>query len=183
MFHDLTSNSGTAGGAMQYTRLLSAVGLAGLAACGGSPDAAPAKSEAGAEATTTECALLTAADVQAVTGVAVTRIERKPEIGAGGTCVNFAAPDGQAYLGVNRLDTEGQYAASVAAVPEDIYPTRESIAGLGDEAVMLKGPGGLRYLVARKGSSGVVLFPLGQGFEMTDDQLRELASRALSAAS
>ena len=80
--------------------------------------------------------------MQAVTGVAVTRIERKPEIGAGGTCVNFAAPDGQAYLGVNRLDTEGQYAASVAAVPEDVYPTREPITGVGDEAVLLKGPGG-----------------------------------------
>jgi hypothetical protein len=165
---------------MEHTRLLRVVGLAWLAACGGSPDAAPAKAEA--EATATECALLTAADVQAVTGVAVTRIERKPEIGAGGTCVNFAGPDGQAYLGVNRLDSEGAYASSVAAVPEDVYPTREPLAGLGDEAVLLKGPGGIRYLVARKGGGGVVLFPLGKGFEMTDDQLRELASRALSAA-
>ena len=165
---------------MRPTRILPAA-LVWLAACGGSPDAAPARAEAGAAPA--ECALLTAADVQAVTGVAVVRIERTPEIGAGGTCVNFADPDGRAYLGVNRLDSKAAYAASVSAVPEDIYPTREPVAGLGDEAVFLKGPGGLRYLVARKGAGGVVLFPLGQGFEMTDDQLRELASRALSAAS
>ena len=56
------------------------------------------------------------------------------------------------------------------------------VAGPGDEAVLFEGPGGLRYLVARKVEAGIVLFPLGGGFEMTDDQLRELASRALAAA-
>jgi hypothetical protein len=162
---------------MRHSRLLRTGGLAWLVACGGSPDGAPAGDAAAAP----DCALLTAADVQTVTGVAVTRIDRAPQTGAGGTCVNFAGPDGQVYLGVNRIDSEGEYAASVAAVPEDIYPTREPQAGVGDEAVLLKGPSGLRYMVARKGSRGVVLFPLGQGFDITDEQLRELASRALSA--
>jgi hypothetical protein len=166
---------------MGHTRLLPAAALAWLAACGGSPDAAPADSAADAPAA--ECALLTASQVQAATGVTVTRIERRPEIGAGGNCVNFTDPDGQVYLAVNRLTSESQYASSISAVPEDLYPTRKAVPGLGDEAILLAGPGGLRYLVARKGTHGVVLIPAGKGVEMTDEQLLELASRALSAAS
>ena len=128
--------------------------LLAVTACGGSPDASSAK------LAEEECAILTAADVQSVTGVTVTRIERNPAIGAGGTCVNFASPDGQAYLGVNRLGSQGDYASSVGTVPQDVYPNREPLPGLGDEAVLFKGDGGLRYLVARKGGAGVVLFPL-----------------------
>ncbi|HUF35741.1 MAG TPA: hypothetical protein VMN37_07305 [Gemmatimonadales bacterium] len=165
---------------MAHLRLLRAAAVAWLAACGGSPDATPDKSAAGAD--TGECTLLTAAEVQEVTGVAVSRIERNPSIGAGGTCDNFTTPDGQVYLGVNRLNSQDAYASAVSVVPEDLYPTRSPVAGLGDEAVLFQGPGGLRYLAARKGDTGVVLIPLGQGFQMTDDQLRELASRALAAA-
>ncbi len=40
----------------------------------------------------------------------------------------------------------------------------------------------MRYLVARSGASGVVVFPLGEGFKMSDDQLRALADKALAGA-
>jgi hypothetical protein len=46
---------------------------------------------------------------------------------------------------------------------------------------LFKGPGGLRYLVARKGEVGVVLFPMGEATSISDDQLRDLADRALAA--
>jgi hypothetical protein len=39
----------------------------------------------------------------------------------------------------------------------------------------------MRYLVARQGTSGAVLFPLGEGFKMPDDQLRALAAKALGS--
>jgi hypothetical protein len=159
-------------------------GFACLIACeGGGDTAGGTRGEASrAAAGSEQCDILTAADVQAETGTAVQRIERNPAIGAGGTCVNFASADGQAYLGVNRLRTPGEFESAVRAVPEDVYPIKEPVAGLGDEAVLFKAPEGLRYLVARKGESGVVLFPLGSGFEMTDEQLRGLASKALASA-
>jgi hypothetical protein len=159
-------------------------GIACLMACGGGGDAAGrAQGEATrAAAGSEQCDILTAADVQAATGTAVQRIERNPAIGAGGTCVNFASADGQAYLGVNRLTSTGEFKSAVGAVPGEVYPIKEPVPGLGEEAVLFKAPEGLRYLVARQGESGVVLFPLGSGFEMTDQQLRDLASKALSAA-
>lgn len=70
----------------------------------------------------------------------------------------------------------------MSAVPADLYPDKEPVPGLGEEAVLFKGPGGLRYLVARQGASGVVLFPLGEGVGMSDRQLRDLAARALASA-
>jgi hypothetical protein len=143
--------------------------------CGGGADAP----QAGAAA---PCELLSAADVQAATGVAVQRIERAAAIGAGGTCVNFATPDGQAYLGVNRLSSAGEFTSSVAAVPKDIYPKQSPVPGLGEEAVLFSSPEGMRYLVARQGTSGVVLFPLGEGFKMSDQQLTDLARQALAQA-
>jgi hypothetical protein len=63
-----------------------------------------------------------------------------------------------------------------------VYPAREAVPGLGEEAMLFKAEGGLRYLVARQGESGVVLFPLGAGFAMSDQQLRDLAAKALAAA-
>ena len=141
------------------------------------PDRAPAQDAAGGG----PCDILTAADVQAITGSRVARIERNPAIGAGGTCVNFAGADGQAYLGVNRLNSAREYSASVNAVPVDVYPEKVPVPGLGEDAVLFKGPGGLLYLVARQGSSGVVLFPLGEGLKMSDQQLEDLAARALAS--
>jgi hypothetical protein len=94
--------------------------------------------------------------------------------------VNFTTPDGQAYLAVNRLGSPGEYTASVNAVPADVYPKKSPIPGLGEEAVLLSSPEGLRYLVARQGSLGVVLIPLGEGFKMSDQQLRDLAAKALT---
>jgi hypothetical protein len=156
-------------------------GVAWLVACGGSSNS-PKSQGAGDQAASAgeQCNLLTTADVQAVTGAGVERVERNAAIGAGGTCVNFAA-DGRVYLGVNQLKSAGDYEASVSAVPEDVYPTKQPLE-LGDEAVLFKGPGGLRYLVAREGASGVVLFPMGEGVSMSDDQLRDLAAKALTAS-
>jgi hypothetical protein len=88
--------------------------------------------------------------------------------------------DSLACLGVNRLNSAGEYTASVNAVPADVYPTRDAVSGLGDEGVLFKGPG-MRSLVIGKGAAGVVLFPMGQGAGMSDAQLRDLASRALGS--
>lgn len=79
------------------------------------------------------------------------------------------------------MSSAGEYNSSVSAVPGDVYPSKESVAGLGEEAVLFKGPGGMRYVVARQGTSGAVLFPLGEGFKMPDEQLRELATKALGS--
>ena len=158
-------------------------GIVSVAACNSKADALGGARDTPSDVATTseQCNILTAAEVQAVTGTSVKRIERNPAIGAGGTCVNFAGSDGQAYLGVNRLSGAADYRASVSAVPEDVYPTKEPVGGLGEEAVLFKGPGGLRYLAARQGASGVVLFPLGEGFKMSDQQLRDLAAKALAS--
>ena len=158
-------------------------GIVSVAACNSKPDAPGGARDTPSDvaATPEQCNILTAADVEAVTGTSVKRIERNPAIGAGGTCVNFAGADGQAYLGVNRLSGAADYSASVSAVPQDVYPTKEPVGGLGEEAVLFKGPGGLRYLAARQGASGVVLFPLGEGVKMSDQQLRDLAAKALAS--
>ncbi len=124
-----------------------------------------------------ECAILTAADIQAITGVAVHAIPRLSAPGAGGTCSNYATAEGDNYLGVNRLTSRSEYQASVSAVPEDVYPEKETLRGVGEEAVVFKAPGHIRYLVARSGGHGVVLFYAGQF--PTDEQLKQLAVRAL----
>jgi hypothetical protein len=125
------------------------------------------------------CNLLTSADIKAVTGTEVQSMDRDPTKGAGGTCGNFKTPDGQAYLGINRLTSSVEYKMALGAVPEDVYPIRRSILGLGDEAVLMKDETQrIKYLVARKGNAGVVLFPLGA--RISDDQLRQLAERALA---
>ena len=167
---------------MNYLWRFTLSAIACMTACGPSGDApggrdAPSRATADSE----QCDILTAAEVQAVTGTSVERMDRNPAIGAGGTCVNFAGADGQVYLGVNRLNSASEYRASVGAVPEDVYPDKQALPGLGDEAVLFKGPGGVRFLVARKGTSGVVLFPLGEGYNMSDQQLRDLAAKALAS--
>lgn len=126
------------------------------------------------------CDILTAEDVQAVTGTAVTRVEQDASVGLGGDCANFVDTAGEPYLGVNRIAGK-DYEFAVEMVPDFIYETREPLAGLGDEAILLSaGDSGMRYLVARAGEKGVVLFPLGEGLQMTDAQLRGLAERALA---
>jgi len=163
---------------MRTNLALCLVAAAGLASCGRTSDSAAGSPRSSAAA---QCQILTVADIQAVTGSTVMRVERGAVLGAGGTCANFATADSHAYLGVNHLASQSEYASSVGAVPADVYPTKEPVAGLGDEAVLFKGPGGLRYLVARQGGAGVVLFPMGEGANMSDQQLHDLASRALAA--
>lgn len=125
-----------------------------LAACGDRPDQTDnaaresAKPDAGAE-----CPVLTAGDIQAVTGTAVKAVARGSVLGAGGTCGNYVTESGELYLGVNRVSSKGESAASVAAVPQDVYPEKRALAGIGDEAVLFTGPG-VRYLVARHADAG-----------------------------
>jgi hypothetical protein len=104
-------------------------------------------------------------------------IHSKP--GAGGRCANFATDNGRLFLGVSPIAGIAEYATAVAAVPEAIYPQREALKDVGDEAVLMKDSNGmLRYLIARKGSHGVILFPFGQ--QPDDAKLKQLATLALS---
>jgi hypothetical protein len=126
-----------------------------------------------------ECSILTAADVKNVTGTQVQQVARGSKPGAGGTCANYATADGDLYLGVSQLSSVSEYQTAIAPVPEDIYPKREKLSGVGDEAVLMKDDSGrMRYLLARKGNHGVVLFPLSKG--ATDEHLKKLATLALS---
>ena len=124
-----------------------------------------------------DCSLLTSADVQKLTGTSVKNVPRESQPGAGGTCANFATSDGKLYLGVSEAP---DYNSAVASVPESVYPKRERLAGVGDEAVLMKdSTGRVRYLVARKGKHSVVLFPFKQS-NPSDEQLKKLAVAALS---
>jgi hypothetical protein len=160
--------------------------LAGAAGCGRRADP-PRRDTAATGGPATDrvggCRVLTATDIREITGAAVHLIGRGASPGAGGTCGNYATPDDDAYLGVNALESAADYTTAVSAVPEDVYPKRQAIPGLGDQAILMKDETGmLRYLVARKGNRGVVLFPLGHaGRAVSDAQLRELAERALAA--
>ena len=124
-----------------------------------------------------ECSLLTAADVQNITGTQVKNVPRESQPGAGGTCANFATSDGKLYLGVSDAP---DYKAAVAFVPESLYPKRDKLVGVGDEAVLMQdSTGRVRYLVARKGNHCVVLFPFNRS-NPSDEQLKRLAVAALS---
>jgi hypothetical protein len=173
------------------SRLLIALGVGLLlltAACGGAAPAGPAAPAPATQSTAApagraggECAVLTAADVTAVTGAAVTAVARGAFAGAGGTCGNYATAAGEGYLGVNRLTSAAEYSASIDAVPADVYPVRERLTGLGDEAVLFKDRAVrpyIRYLVARQGAGGVVIFPHTDA--ISDDALKQLAAKALS---
>jgi hypothetical protein len=125
------------------------------------------------------CPMLTAADVQGATGTHVALVPFNSKPGAGGHCANYASDNGRLYLGVTRLASTAEYTAAVAMVPAQVYPSRAKLPGVGDEALLWKDSSGtLRYMVARKGSHGVVLFPFGK--QPTDAQLAKLASIALS---
>ena len=135
------------------------------------------------------CNVLTAADIKAVTGDNVQPLAKGASPGAGG-CANFKDASGHAYLGVNRHRGAGAYQIAVSSVPADVYPDRKPVPGLGDEAVLMKDETGrLRYLIARKGDTTVVLFPLTYDkasggkvqYKISDAQLRQLGERALAA--
>jgi hypothetical protein len=132
------------------------------------------------------CSMLTQADVQKITGKQVQDVAKGSSPGAGGRCANYATSDGKLYLGISQLDSASEYNRAVASVPESVYPKREKLTGVGDEAILMKDETGLiRYLVARKGDRGVILFPSGaQGTrakpDPSDDQLKNLAIAALS---
>ncbi len=132
-----------------------------------------------------ECPILTTADVQTITGTQVQNVPFGSKPGAGGRCANFATTDGHLYLGVSQLASAPDYNKTIAAVPESVYPRREKLTGVGDEAILMKdSTGQLRYLVAHKGDRGVVLFPFRQKGQPqqspNDEQLRKLAIAALS---
>lgn len=124
------------------------------------------------------CPTLSAADVEKISGVHVQQVPFGSKPGAGGKCANFAMDNGRLFLGVSGLASAADYATAVAAVPQVIYPQRESLKDVGDEAVLMKGAGGApRYLVARKGDHGVIIFPFGP--QPDDTKLKQLAVAAL----
>lgn len=131
-----------------------------------------------------ECSILTAADVQTITGTQVQNVPFGSKPGAGGSCANFATTDGKLYLGVSKFAAP-DYNKAIAAVPESVYPKREKLANVGDEALLMKNSTGqLRYMVARKGDRGIIIFPFyqrGQSLSSpSDEQLKKLAVVALS---
>jgi hypothetical protein len=128
------------------------------------------------------CSIVTVDDVKKITGTDVRNIPRTSKVGAGGGCANYVTSDGKLYLGVSELMSASEYKSYVAAVPDDVYPKREKLTGVGDEAVLMKDNSGkLRYLLARKGNHGVVLFPFYTNHSSpTDDQLKKLAILALT---
>jgi hypothetical protein len=169
---------------MSHSDLCLALLLGFASACGSGTGRPPREAAASSQTDDARgCRILTAADIREIAGASVHLIDRGASPGAGGTCGNYATDENDAYLGVNALESASEYAAAVAAVPVDVYPRREAIPGLGDEAVLMKDDTGmLRYLVARKSNRGVVLFPLGRAAQaMSDTQLRQLAERALAA--
>lgn len=136
--------------------------------------------ETGSASGSAECSILTAADVQQVTGKEVHDIAQQSKAGAGGRCANYATADGNLYVGVSQLTSAADYKTAVAAVPESVYPKRDALTGVGEEAILMKDTTGkLRYLVARKGSRGVILFPSYRS-GISDEQLKKLATLALS---
>jgi hypothetical protein len=129
-----------------------------------------------------ECSIVTVGDVKKITGTDVRNIPRASKPGAGGGCANYITSDGKLYLGVSELMSASEYKSYVAAVPNDVYPKREKLTDIGDEAVLMKDNSGqFRYLLARKGNHGIVLFPFHTNHSApTDDQLKKLATLALS---
>ena len=149
-----------------------------LAACGQTPDSSQDTGVRYPADAAGECRLLTSAEIQAATGIAVKAVPRGSIPGAGGTCGNYVTAESELFLGVDRLSSRIEYAASVAAVPRDVYPQKRKVTDLGEEAVMFVGPG-VRYLVARQGEAGIVLIPMVDERTLSDEQLRSLAERAL----
>jgi hypothetical protein len=126
-----------------------------------------------------QCSILTSEDVQTITGVHVQNVPFNSKPGGGGKCANFTADNGRLFLGVSQLSSAAGYAAEVAAVPQAVYPERTKLTDVSDEAILMKGANGsLRYLVARKGERGVIMFPFG--LQPTDDMLKQLAALALT---
>jgi NitT/TauT family transport system substrate-binding protein len=168
-----------------------APGTPAAVASGGSaaPGRAAAVARQAAEATAVkpaaaagECSVLDAAAIEKVTGTPVRGVAGGSFAGAGGTCANYTTGDGKPYLGVNALNSPAEYASTVAAVPALVYEAKTPLRGLGDEAVLFTDRAdrpSIRYLVARKGDHGVVLFPLSGAQDLADAKLRELAEVAL----
>jgi hypothetical protein len=163
--------------------VLFAAVLTGCASQGGMPAGKAAATPKATTGATDECSALTVADIKTITGADVEAVARGAFPGAGGTCGNYTLADGRPFLGVNVLESKGLYDVAVGAVPKDVYPVRETVAGLGDEAVLMKDraeKARMRYLVAHKGDVGVVIFPFSGG-DLTDDQLKQLAAKAIGA--
>ena len=125
------------------------------------------------------CPILTPADVQKIANVTVKDIPFNSKPGAGGHCANYVGGNGRLYLGVSQIASAAEYKDQVASVPTAVYPKRIALKGVGDEAVLMEDTSGfLRYLVARKGSHGVILFPFG--VQPSDQALESLAALAVT---
>lgn len=126
----------------------------------------------------TTCPFLSEAKVKELTSVAVVAQKH----GNPQSCAMFQTPEGKDYLLV-ASDSAGSYATFVAANPPSMFPVRKPLAGVGAEAVLLRGsadPKALRALIARGDKRTVILTPAYKS-PITDDQLIAVARAAVTA--
>jgi hypothetical protein len=88
------------------------------------------------------------------------------------------AVNGKLYLGISVVSSRAELDAS--APPSQVYPVKQPISGLGDEATLYKtdAAGKVRFLVVRKSDKGFTMAPFSQS--ISDEQLTQLAGKAVS---
>lgn len=156
------------------------VALLALAGCRGERPAARPDSvdTAAEEAAAEECIALPAADITSITGTSVRAVAAGSVAGADGDCGNYASPDGAMYVSVSTLASMADFTRVIGAVQPAEFPVRQSLTGLGDEAMLFSSDDSrARRLVVRKGERGVIIASFDES--VTDDQLQQLASRAI----
>jgi hypothetical protein len=150
---------------------------------------APAQPAAATTSGSGACPALTVADIKAVTGQDVQGAAPR-EYANVTACGTFATASGRPFLSINAIPTSTEYAHQVQAARREAGQDGKTLAdqplaGLGDEAVFLKGASGnaeMRFLLARKGEHGVELMPSVGARDVTDDMLKQLLATALAHA-
>ncbi len=127
-----------------------------------SSDATSSSSGASGAASSAECTFVTEGDLQAVLGIATTRVPRDPSKGAGSTCNgNFAVvnPETHMVLLIERLASRTQFDQ-----PGDLmtasYPVEERPTNLGAEAKLFLTPD------PDKGAKVLWLWKNGAGYQL-----------------
>jgi hypothetical protein len=75
----------------------------------------------GASVAAQPCSILSAADVEKISGVHVQEIPFNSKSRAGGRCANFVTENRRLYLGVSQL-AAADFGGEVASVPQAVYP-------------------------------------------------------------
>lgn len=142
-----------------------------------------AQQKPAAAAADSECPALTASDVKAITGQDVHPIAHMPFANIV-QCGNYAVDSGKQLVAINMVKSASSYQSELKSVPNDMYPQRVDLPGIGDEAVLFKsapgGTGSMRYLLARKGDKGVILMPFTAAKDVTDEMLTKMLETAIS---